>query len=219
MPAGTPDQDLSLFEEILVECTAFQLAGALSPQSIEEAIDAVTQSLLTDGSASSSEASTPHASAARTPATAAAIEAVMAEQQHAQQQGAVSSNTQPAQPGDDAPDSQASTRPAAADDNLASASAGQLIAEGAPVLKRSEGGGHGTRAMSPCRAGTMSCARVRAGTARVTEAIAMSAVWASQKIMEHSERWRCQIEPAHPVNISPELKVHSAPCVLYMRRA
>ena len=37
----------------------------------------------------------------------------------------------------------------------------------------------------------------------------MSAVWASQKIMEHSERWRRQIEPAQPVNISPELKVHS----------
>ena len=35
----------------------------------------------------------------------------------------------------------------------------------------------------------------------------MSAVWASQKIMEHSERWRTKIEPAQPVNISPELKV------------
>lgn len=130
MSAGTPDQDLSLFEEILVECTAFQLAGALTPESIEEAIDAVTQSLLTDGS-SSSGASTPHAagSTARTPATTAAIEAVMAEQQQHAQQGAPPGSSQPAQP-EAPPEPQAHARPAA-DDNLANASAGQLIAEGA----------------------------------------------------------------------------------------
>ena len=45
------------------------------------------------------------------------------------------------------------------------------------------------------------------GTQRVTEAIALSAVWASQKIMEQSDRWRRQIKPAEPVNISPEVKV------------
>ena len=136
VPAGTPDQDQSLFEEILVECTAFQLAGALSPEAIEEAINAVTQSLLSDGS-SSSEASTPHAagSTARTPATAAAIQAVMAEQQQAQQ-AAPPSSSQPVQP--DAPlDGRAQAHPAA-DDSLNSASAGQLIAEGA--LPSAQGG-------------------------------------------------------------------------------
>ncbi len=45
------------------------------------------------------------------------------------------------------------------------------------------------------------------GTAKVQEAIALGASWASQKIMEQSKRWQQQIEPAHPVQISPELKV------------
>lgn len=46
--AGTPDEDHALFEEILVECTAFQLAGALNEEAVREAVEFVTQALLQD---------------------------------------------------------------------------------------------------------------------------------------------------------------------------
>ena len=43
---GTPDADQALFEEILVECTAFQLAGALTEASVKEAVDEVAELVL-----------------------------------------------------------------------------------------------------------------------------------------------------------------------------
>ena len=43
---GTPDADQALFEEILVECTAFQLAGALTEDSVKEAVDEVAELVL-----------------------------------------------------------------------------------------------------------------------------------------------------------------------------
>lgn len=46
MHTGTPEADQALFEEILVECTAFQLAGALTEQSVKEAVDEVTELVL-----------------------------------------------------------------------------------------------------------------------------------------------------------------------------
>lgn len=55
--AGTPDADQALFEEILIECTAFQLAGALSEDAIREAVNDVTEAVLREGSSSSSTSS------------------------------------------------------------------------------------------------------------------------------------------------------------------
>jgi hypothetical protein len=52
---------------------------------------------------------------------------------------------------------------------------------------------------------------MRAGTAKVQEAIALGAVWASQKIMEQSRRWQQQIKPAHNFKVSPEIKARPFP--------
>ena len=46
MHTGTPEADQALFEEILVECTAFQLAGALTEESVKEAVDEVAELVL-----------------------------------------------------------------------------------------------------------------------------------------------------------------------------
>ena len=43
---GTPDADQALFEEILVDCTAFQLAGALTEDSVKEAVNEVAELVL-----------------------------------------------------------------------------------------------------------------------------------------------------------------------------
>jgi hypothetical protein len=48
---------MGLFEEILVEGTAFQLAGALSEDAIRDAVNDVTEALLSAGSASTSSSS------------------------------------------------------------------------------------------------------------------------------------------------------------------
>lgn len=41
----------------------------------------------------------------------------------------------------------------------------------------------------------------------MTEAVALSAAWATQKIAEQSARWKEQIKPAKPINVPPEIKV------------
>ena len=46
MHTGTPEADQALFEEILVECTAFQLAGALTEESVQEAVGEVAELVL-----------------------------------------------------------------------------------------------------------------------------------------------------------------------------
>lgn len=46
MHTGTPDADQALFEEILVDCTAFQLAGALTEDSVKEAVNEVAELVL-----------------------------------------------------------------------------------------------------------------------------------------------------------------------------
>ena len=61
---GTPDADHALFEEILGECTAFQLAGALNEEAIREAFNFVTKALLGEGDASPTALSTPAATEA-----------------------------------------------------------------------------------------------------------------------------------------------------------
>ncbi|CAL8463253.1 g2787 [Coccomyxa elongata] len=152
---GTPDTDHALFEEILVECTAFQLAGALNEEAIREAVDFVTNALLRDGDSPHSPSSPAYPSAS--------AEAAVAQVQQVQQ--AVASGTV-------APKV---VELAAAEEAPASAAAGEASV-------------------------------IAAGTAKVQEAIALGAAWASQKIMEQSKRWQQQIEPAHPVQISPELK-------------
>jgi len=45
------------------------------------------------------------------------------------------------------------------------------------------------------------------GTARVTEAIGLSAAWATQKIAEQSAQWKEQIKPAKPINVPSAVKV------------
>ena len=137
--AGTPDADHSLFEEILVHSTAFQLAGALSPQAVEEAIDAVAESLLTEGASptSSSGSPTPRAaSSARSPATAAAIEAVMQEQATLQRApsslppGTAAAEQQQQQQPTWAEPSRPAEPPPAEEHEDAGPSVGQMIGEG-----------------------------------------------------------------------------------------
>ena len=40
----------------------------------------------------------------------------------------------------------------------------------------------------------------------MTEAIGVSAAWATQKIAEQSARWKQQIKPAKQINVPPEIK-------------
>ena len=72
LATGTADTDHALFEEILVECTAFQLAGALNEEAIREAVDFVTNALLRDGDSPRSP-SPPVTSSALTEAAVAQV--------------------------------------------------------------------------------------------------------------------------------------------------
>ncbi len=78
MHTGTPEADQALFEEILVECTAFQLAGALTEESVKEAVNEVAELVLSraPGTAGSSASAGPVSGSDATPSSRAAQEAV-----------------------------------------------------------------------------------------------------------------------------------------------
>jgi hypothetical protein len=45
---STPADDVAMFEEILTECTSFELAGAISKQSTEEMVQEVADDVVAD---------------------------------------------------------------------------------------------------------------------------------------------------------------------------
>lgn len=53
----------------------------------------------------------------------------------------------------------------------------------------------------------------------MTEAIGVSAAWATQKIAEQSVRWKQQIKPAKPINVPPEIKASTYPVLTILHTA
>ncbi|CAL5223562.1 g6096 [Coccomyxa viridis] len=180
LSTGTPEADQALFEEILVECTAFQLAGALTEESVKEAVNEVAELVLSraPGTAGSSAPAGPVSGSESAPssqATQAAVsEAVTSTegQQPAAFAKGVATSTAAATPSGDPSQQYPSISPEQEEPDA------------------TESHSH----------------RILTGTARVTEAIGVSAAWATQKIAEQSARWKQQIKPAKQINVPPEIK-------------
>ncbi|CAK0760250.1 hypothetical protein CVIRNUC_002756 [Coccomyxa viridis] len=181
LSTGTPDADQALFEEILVECTAFQLAGALTEASVKEAVDEVAELVLSrapGAAGSSGERAAGGAQSSESAASRAAQAAVSA---------AVSS-TEGQQP------AELIQRPAS---SAAAAGPSGDPSQQYPSIPEEQQEPDATESHSH---------RILTGTARVTEAIGISAVWATQKIAEQSAKWKGQIKPAKQITVPPHIK-------------